>query len=187
MVGSAQTRGITLPELVAVIVILALLAVVALPRLTQLEQFCAGELADTVLATLRFARSGAVAHGRPVCVQIYANRIGVTMANARDGNPCVGSARNPFLPPGLGGDVVVGDTIAAPPRCRAVTTVTASDATFLFCPRGDVRTGSDAAQCRAQLLGTGSGSGGLIELAITTNGTSRKIVVSPAGAVWHGE
>lgn len=187
MVGSVQTKGFTLPELVAVIVILALLAVVALPRLTQLDQFCAGELADTVLATLRFARSGAVAHARPVCVQIDANRMGVSMAHARDGNACAGSARSSFLPPGLGDDVVVGNQIAAPPRCRAVTTVTASDATFLFCPRGDVRTGSDATQCRAQPLGAGSGSGGLIELTITTNGTSRKIVASPAGAVWHGE
>lgn len=186
---STQAAGFTLPELVTVVVIVAVLAFVALPRLTALDSYCAAQFHDTVLAALRYARSGAIAHGRPVCVTVANNRLAVWMAHTRSSDGCSGTARTPFYPPDFAaGEVArVGDEVVAPERCRSQVMLSASDTPFTFCPRGDIRVGA-ASGCRTQLIGAGSGPGGVVRLTVASGATVLPpIEISPAGAVWVDE
>ncbi|GAB6050285.1 hypothetical protein JCM16106_11310 [Hydrogenophilus islandicus] len=181
-------RGFTLAELVAVIVILSVLTFVALPRLTDMEDYCAAEYRDTLLAALRFARNGAVAHRRPVCVTLTGGGVAVMMAHNAGGEACSGAARSPFYPPDLaaGDSALQGSILVAPARCRAQVTVAASDTPFLFCPRGDLRVSGAASACSSSLSGAGSGPGGVVTVTVTHTGGSSlpAISVSPAGGIW---
>ena len=186
-----HARGFTFAELVAVIVILAALSFVALPRLTDIEDYCAAEYRDTLLAALRFARNGAVAHRRPVCVTLTGGGVAVMMAHNAGGEACSGAARSPFYPPDLaaGNSARDGDILVPPTRCRNQVTVELgynNINTFLFCPRGDLRVSDTASACSSSLSGAGSGPGGVVTVTVTHTGGSSlpAISVSPAGGIW---
>lgn len=69
---AVKTRGITLIELVMVIVLLGILAVVAAPRMFGSADFYARGFHDETLALLRYAQKTAIAQRRTVCVAFSA-------------------------------------------------------------------------------------------------------------------
>lgn len=68
-------RGVTMVELIAVLVIIAVLASFAATRFFDRAQFDAASFADQTRAMLRYGQKLAVAQNRPVYARINANRI----------------------------------------------------------------------------------------------------------------
>lgn len=80
-------RGVTLIELIMVIVLLGVLAVVAIPRLSS-QDFEARGFHDGTLAFLRYAQKTAIAQRRTVCVAFTASSATLTIASAANTNSC---------------------------------------------------------------------------------------------------
>jgi MSHA pilin protein MshC len=71
----SRSRGFTLPELVATIVIMGILAAVAVPRLMSSKGFASRGFYDEGQAVVRFAQKTAIAWRRSVTVCVLANEI----------------------------------------------------------------------------------------------------------------
>lgn len=65
-----KSRGFTLIELIAIMIIVGIMAVVALPRMSALSGFNERGLHDKLKASLQFARKTAVASRRYVCLNV---------------------------------------------------------------------------------------------------------------------
>jgi MSHA pilin protein MshC len=80
MAGHAD-RGVTLVELVIVLVIVSILAVAVLPRLFDKSGFAARGAKDFLGASLRYSQKSAVAMRRNVCVVVSGTGLAVTYAS----------------------------------------------------------------------------------------------------------
>ena len=90
-----RAKGVTLVELVMVIVILGLLAVVALPKLSETSTFRASAFRTEVVAALRYAQKTAVSHRRLVCASLTANSVTLSMSKSYGSTSCDASLPGP--------------------------------------------------------------------------------------------
>ncbi|MEY4750877.1 MAG: hypothetical protein RIQ60_3091 [Pseudomonadota bacterium] len=132
-----KTRGFTLPELVAVLVIVGALAAVALPRLDGALNLRADGYRDQIVAALRLAGASAVSHRRLVCATVDASSVRLTIAAANPALACTAAL------PGVTGGA------AAALSSGGASSSLAPAGTLYFQPSGRVT--SDAAGLNAGL------------------------------------
>lgn len=118
--GSFYSRqsGVTLIELVLVIIIVGVLAAVAAPRLRGTSGFEDRGFYDETIAALRYAQKSAIAQRRLVCVTFAAKSLTLTIATAP---PPAGTCNTPLTMTGTNGSTpYVLDTTssALDPRFR---------------------------------------------------------------------
>ena len=82
------SRGFTMVELVAVMLLVGVLAVVALPRLDGTLGLRGSAWRDQVLAATLQARSLATGHRRLVCLTVATGAVQMTMASANPASSC---------------------------------------------------------------------------------------------------
>jgi MSHA pilin protein MshC len=94
-----QTRGFTLPELIAVLVIASILGAVAAPRLIG-SGYNEARLFNETTAALRYARNAALAKQRTVCVaySTLPTQVKLRYRSTRDAGAC----DTDLMPPGGG-------------------------------------------------------------------------------------
>lgn len=98
-----RSRGFTLVELVATMILVAIMAAVAIPMLSSRQTFETRGFADEALAAVQYARKTAVASRRNVCVQASGSSLGLSMATlAGSAQACTASVPNP-----AGGNYVI--------------------------------------------------------------------------------
>lgn len=90
-----RAKGITLVELVMVMVILGLLAVVVLPKLSETSTFRASAFRTEVVAALRYAQKTAVSHRRLVCASLTATSVTLTISKTYGSTSCDASLPGP--------------------------------------------------------------------------------------------
>ena len=83
-----RTRGFTLPELVAIILLIGILSAVALPKLAGMMSFRSAAWRDQVVGALRLAHKSAISHRRLVCVNIDAQSVSLSIASAHPATAC---------------------------------------------------------------------------------------------------
>lgn len=107
---SRRERGLTLLEVVVVIVLLGVLAAVALPRITE-GSFRAAAFAEQVAAALRYAQRLAVASGCEIEVQVDAAAGRYAVRRRADGSDTRCGTTGPFtldVPNPAGGGAFAG-------------------------------------------------------------------------------
>ena len=124
----SSSRGFTLPELIAVLLLIGILAATAVPKLQGALSFRDDGWRDQVVAALHYAHKVSVGHRRLVCASVGA--AGVTLSIA-SGNPA--TACNTPLP-GLDGGALAADS-----KGGAAASVSPSGALY-FQPSGRVST-----------------------------------------------
>ena len=83
--AAPDERGITLIEMIVVMIIVAILAVAVIPRFASRSDFDARGFHDGTLSLLRYAQKSAVAQRRNVCVGFGASTVSLTIASAFGG------------------------------------------------------------------------------------------------------
>lgn len=88
-----RSRGFTMIELLAVIVLLGVLAAVGLPRLSIAVAQRGPAWREQVMATLRAGHAIAQGHRRLVCVSVSGNALTLTIASANPASSCNSALR----------------------------------------------------------------------------------------------
>ena len=118
-------RGVTLIELIAVIIVLGILAAIAVPRFGNLDAFKARGFYDQLTSALRYAQKVAVASGCAVQVSVSSTQLTL--------NQYAGcSSGSPNVPVPIPGQSSSSNTLSAP----SDTTLSASPTIFVFDSRG---------------------------------------------------
>jgi len=104
-IAHQRTRGFTIVEMVAVMVIAGILAAFAMPRFFQQDSFDARSFADQNVSMLRYAQKLAIAQNRPVFVLLNGSSIALCFSAACE-------VANRVLPP-AGGNSGRKATLAA--------------------------------------------------------------------------
>jgi MSHA pilin protein MshC len=118
------SAGVTLIELVVVIILLGILSAVALPKMMNTSAFDSVVFRDALVATLRYAQKTAVSHRRLTCVHIEAQRASISIATAHGSTACSAALPGPDGKP----DLI--------PRNSAINAAPAR--TIYFQPNGDI-------------------------------------------------
>ena len=114
-------HGVTLIELIAVIIVLGILAAIAVPRFGDLDAFKARGFYDQVTSALRYAQKVAVASGCDVQVSVSPTQLMFNQyASCSSGSPSV--------PVAIPGETNPSNAVTAP----SGTALSASPATFAF-------------------------------------------------------
>ncbi|MDR1229248.1 MAG: type II secretion system GspH family protein [Azoarcus sp.] len=127
MGANERTRrcaGVTLIELVVVIVLLGILSAVVVPKMTDTSSFDKVVFRDALAATLRYAQKTAVSHRRLTCVQIETRRASIAMAAAHGSTACTTALPGPDGKPDI--------------RAKDAATSVAPARTIYFQPNGDI-------------------------------------------------
>jgi len=134
-----KSRGFTLIELIAIMIIVGIMAVVALPRMSALSGFNERGLHDKLKASLQFARKTAVASRRYVCLSVtngINGNVSLRLERAIPENTtggCAGAAGVDLNPPSP--DQTTG--CASNQICSGATlSLKSSSASFRFDPLG---------------------------------------------------
>lgn len=117
-----RSRGFTLAELIAVLVIVGVLSAVAAPRFFARGGFDAYGYGETVRRGVRLAQKAAIAKRRTSCVNQTASTVSLSFASAEGGLAC----DTPLLDP------ATGKAFSEP----VPSGLTVSPATFTFTPLG---------------------------------------------------
>lgn len=151
---ASSTRGFTLPELVAVLLLLSVLAVTAMPKLDGVLSLRDDGWRDQIVAALRLARQSAVGHRRLVCAQVDTTGVALTIAAANPASSCSAALR--------GAD---GSSYAALRGSAAAVTVSPAG-TLYFQPSGRV-TGDGAGSSAATRTLTIAGQASIVVVGET--------------------
>lgn len=123
--GRAQ-RGVTMVELVTVLLLVGVLAAVAAPRLAGMNTLPAAAWRDQVAAGLLHARALAQGHRRLVCASVATGAVQLTLATANPATSCSSALPGPD-----------GDTRWAVDSQQLAVTLTPSG-TLYFQPDGRI-------------------------------------------------
>ncbi|MDR1064622.1 MAG: type II secretion system GspH family protein [Azoarcus sp.] len=123
-VRTRRCAGVTLIELVVVIILLGILSAVAVPRMTDTSSFDKVVFRDSLAATLRYAQKTAISHRRLTCVRIETQRASIAMAAAHGSTACTAALPGPDGKPDI--------------RAKDVTTSVTPTRTVYFQPNGDI-------------------------------------------------
>ncbi|MDR2092490.1 MAG: type II secretion system GspH family protein [Azoarcus sp.] len=116
--------GVTLIELVVVIILTGILATIVVPKMTDSSAFDRAVFRDSLMATLRYAQKTAVSHRRMVCANVEAQRVSLSIAVAHGATACSAA-----LPGPDGKAEIVAKEASVSPA-----------ATLFFQPNGDITT-----------------------------------------------
>jgi MSHA pilin protein MshC len=83
-----RQSGLTLVELIVVMMIVGILAVAAIPRFFDRATFDSRGFKDETLAALHYAQKAAIAQRRTVCVTFTATSLTLTMVSAEGSSDC---------------------------------------------------------------------------------------------------
>lgn len=122
----AASRGFTLPELVAVLLMIGILSATALPRLEGVLSFRDDGWRDQLVAALHYAHKSAISHRRLVCASVAGAGVTLSIASANPASACS------TLLPGLDGQALAADS-----KGGAVASVSPGG-TIYFQPSGRV-------------------------------------------------
>lgn len=102
--SSRASRGFTLPELVAVLLLVGILSATAIPRLQGTLSFRDDAWRDQLVAALHYAHKSAISHRRLVCASVGAAGVTLSIAGANPATTCSSAL------PGLDGQVLAADS-----------------------------------------------------------------------------
>ncbi|HET7370717.1 MAG TPA: GspH/FimT family pseudopilin [Gammaproteobacteria bacterium] len=139
-----HSRGFTVIELVAVIIIVGILAAFVVPRFAGRAAFDARGVYDNLAGALRYAQKKALASNCPVKVTITATSYSLTHSPA----PCGSGTGAPVLSPAGGGEAFASSDLHGVTLSPATTitflasgaTVAGSDVTISVIGAGQTRT-----------------------------------------------
>ena len=103
------SRGFTLPELVAVMMLAGILSVSVLPKLQGALSFRDDAWRDQVVAALHYAHKSAISHRRLVCATVDTGTVTLTIASANPATTCSAAL------PGIDGQSAFADSKGAAP------------------------------------------------------------------------
>ena len=103
----SSSRGFTLPELIAVLLLIGILAATAVPKLQGALSFRDDGWRDQVVAALHYAHKVSVGHRRLVCANVGAAGVTLSIASSNPATLC-----NTALP-GLDGGALAADSKGA--------------------------------------------------------------------------
>jgi MSHA pilin protein MshC len=140
----ASSRGFTLPELIAVLLLVGILAATAAPKMQGALSFRDDGWRDQVVAALHYAHKIAIGHRRLVCASVGAAGVTLNIAGSNPATTCANTL------PGLDGSVLAADS-----KGGAAASVSPGG-TLYFQPSGRVSTdgaGSSAANRTISIAG----------------------------------
>jgi MSHA pilin protein MshC len=88
MCARSSSRGFTLPELVAVLILIGVLSVSALPKLQYALTVRDDGWHDAIVAALRHAHTISISRRRLVCASVGASAVTLTIASANPATSC---------------------------------------------------------------------------------------------------
>ena len=138
---ASRTAGFTIVELVTVILIVGVIATVAGPRFFEINIFRQQGFYDETIAAIRYAQKYAVATGCAVQVAVAGNGYTLTQVPSAAFNPNDYTACNtsPYSG-GVSDPTKEGNSFTR--TAPTDVTLSATPATFVFCPRGDTSAGA---------------------------------------------
>ena len=88
MCAKSSSRGFTLPELIAVLLLLGILSATAMPKLQAALTVRDDSWHDQIIASLHYAHKLAISHRRLVCADVGATGVSLSIASANPASTC---------------------------------------------------------------------------------------------------
>jgi prepilin-type N-terminal cleavage/methylation domain-containing protein len=88
MCAKSTSRGFTLPELIAVLMLVGILSVTAMPKLQAALSVRDNGWHDQIVASLHYAHKVAISHRRLVCASVGATDVTLSIASANPASSC---------------------------------------------------------------------------------------------------
>jgi len=88
MCAKSSSRGFTLPELIAVLLLVGILSVTAMPKLQAALTVRDDGWHDQIVASLHYAHKVAISHRRLVCANVGATAVTLSIASVNPASSC---------------------------------------------------------------------------------------------------